>query len=182
MFRFLPFFYQTSLLFNVQKWFPILSVLCSTFSSFVNAVDPLWIENLNSVLDDNKILTLSNGDRLQLLPTVKLIFEPQDLDNASPATVSRCGMVYMSSSGLDWHPLLNSWLMKMGLKDEYASEIKHLFESSFMQIYKWATSNLHFVMHVLQINVLQTLLVLMEGLLPCLQRHEGRLILAILVL
>ena len=60
---------------------------------FDGDVDPVWAENLNSVLDDNKLLTLPNGERLSLPPNVRVMFEVQDLKFATLATVSRCGMV-----------------------------------------------------------------------------------------
>ena len=141
-------------------------------------VDPNWIENLNSVLDENRILTLANGDRLPMPPNVKLIFEPQNVDNASPATVSRCGMVYMSSSSLDWQPLLASWLMKKVPDSEHAAIIKHLFESSFPRVFRWSNGNLMFMMPALQVHVLHTMFVLLEALLPCLNVQPEEVLVA----
>ena len=63
---------------------------------FDGDVDPEWVENLNSVLDDNKLLTLPNGERLALPPNVRVLFEVQDLKYATLATVSRCGMIWFS--------------------------------------------------------------------------------------
>ncbi|KAF6202133.1 hypothetical protein GE061_004531 [Apolygus lucorum] len=133
-------------------------------------VDSIWIENLNSVLDDNKTLTLANGDRLSMAPTCKIIFEPHNIDNASPATVSRNGMVYMSSSGLDWEPVIEAWLKT---RNEQQSELlKQLFYDSFPLAFNWATMNLKFEMKVLQCNIIQQIVLLLKSLIPCEENNQ----------
>jgi len=81
-------------------------------------VDTLWIESMNTVMDDNKTLTLINGDRISMSNTMSLVFEVLTLEVASPATVSRAGMVYFDVEDLGWKPYVASWMIRMFGKDD----------------------------------------------------------------
>ena len=77
---------------------------------FDGDVDPEWVENLNSVLDDNKLLTLPNGERLVLPPNVRIMFEVESLKYATLATVSRCGMVWFNEENVDTMMMFSHYL------------------------------------------------------------------------
>ncbi|KAI8900476.1 dynein heavy chain and region D6 of dynein motor-domain-containing protein [Globomyces pollinis-pini] len=75
-------------------------------------IDPNWIESLNTVMDDNKMLTLASNERIPVKPHMRLIFEIANLKYATPATVSRAGILYLNVSDLGWNPYVQSWLEK----------------------------------------------------------------------
>lgn len=86
---------------------------------FDGDIDPEWAENLNSVLDDNKILTLPNGERLKLPSNVRIVFEVDNLNSTTPATISRCGMVWIDQSFVS--------------KTEFVASLVYQFKKSMLE-------------------------------------------------
>ncbi|KAF2362508.1 ATPase dynein-related AAA domain [Trinorchestia longiramus] len=91
-------------------------------------IDPEWIESLNSVLDDNRLLTMPSGERIQFGPNVNFLFETHDLSCASPATISRMGMIFLSEEDTNVELVVDSWLNERENDQDYLAQyIKDYF-------------------------------------------------------
>ncbi|KAJ3146349.1 Cytoplasmic dynein 2 heavy chain 1 [Geranomyces michiganensis] len=114
-------------------------------------IDPEWVESLNSVLDDNRLLTMPNGERIQFGPNVNFIFETHNLRFASPATVSRMGMIYLSDETLDISALVQGWLAKQSeaLRGDLTAWTEMFFEKSI----DWVTRNAEMVVDTTKVGL-----------------------------
>ncbi|XP_071788570.1 dynein axonemal heavy chain 6-like isoform X3 [Asterias amurensis] len=129
-------------------------------------VDALWIENMNTVLDDNKMLCLANSERIKLSNSIHMVFEVQDLAVASPATVSRCGMVYIDPGELKWMPYVRTWIadFKGKVKEETFTYILELFETYVEDGLRFTSKKCIQAINQVDISKVNTLCCLLEVL------------------
>ena len=128
---------------------------------FDGPVDALWIESMNTVLDDNKKLCLNSGQIIPLTDRMTMMFEVEDLEVASPATVSRCGMVYMEPVALGTDCLFKSWYNTFPppfkLSDKLSSKIQEYIETYANEMLDFVRRNCDEPVKTMDNNVCQSL-------------------------
>ncbi|TPX54258.1 hypothetical protein SeMB42_g00367 [Synchytrium endobioticum] len=146
---------------------------------FDGPVDAVWIESMNTLLDDNKKLCLSSGEIIKMSDTQRMIFEVGDLAYASPATVSRCGMIYMEPNALGLGPLIQSWVNKTtreltaAYAQQFASNTTPLFEYYLEPALQFLRKGQKEIIPTMNGNLAQSLMRLMSALLvPYMQKAE----------
>mmetsp|Transcript_22862 Transcript_22862/g.57026 ORF Transcript_22862/g.57026 Transcript_22862/m.57026 type:complete len:4419 (+) Transcript_22862:2-13258(+) len=144
-------------------------------------LDANWIENMNSVMDDNRLLTLASNERIRLLPHMRMIFEIRDLNYASPATVTRAGILFISEMR-QWKNFVLSWvdtftgnepvLIKQEMRDKRAATLRTLFDKYCDVTMDVLRREYKTPVPILDFNMVQTLCFFLEGLLT--EENVGR--------
>ncbi|XP_069937012.1 dynein axonemal heavy chain 3-like, partial [Cherax quadricarinatus] len=130
-------------------------------------VDAVWVENLNTVLDDNKKLCLMSGEIIQMPNKMSLIFETSDLEQASPATVSRCGMIYMESQQLGWRPLKDSYMcnLPVAVKGDVKHMVNDVVEWLLPPVFDFVMKKCKFMIQTSELHLFQSFSRLLDSLL-----------------
>jgi hypothetical protein len=128
-------------------------------------IDSIWIESMNTLMDDNKVLTLVSNERITLTHQMRMLFEVHTLDNATPATVSRAAILYVNKEDIGWTAILESWVASrpdlLELNDFLTISAGYV-ENAIEII---SSKRLEHVVPVSHVNLIQTVTALMEELL-----------------
>ncbi|XP_076467002.1 dynein axonemal heavy chain 1-like [Babylonia areolata] len=142
---------------------------------FDGPVDAVWIENMNTVLDDNKKLCLTSGEIIKLTEPMTMMFEVADLAVASPATVSRCGMVYLEPSYIGLEPFVHCWLQTLPPNVRpYEGAFTKLFDYFLQPVIKFLRTELKEIVPSLDGGLVFNWVKLIDSFFPPFIQKEGK--------
>ncbi|KAJ9460839.1 Dynein beta chain [Diplonema papillatum] len=131
-------------------------------------IDAEWIESMNTVMDDNRMLTLASNERIPLTASMRMIFEISDLKNASPATVSRAGIVFINDTDLGWQPFKDRWIASRD-DDKERTCLDGFFDKYIPPVIEWYKRVMKPPVAIVDLAIVQTVSYLLEGL--CTPEH-----------
>lgn len=128
-------------------------------------IDPEWIESMNTVMDDNKMLTLASNERIPLKTSMKLLLEINHMKHCSPATVTRGGVVYVNADDVGWKPVAESWVEKLQCKKETKAMLNTLLAKYVENTLEFVKKMCKVVVELPAVNQVQTLCKLMDSMM-----------------
>jgi len=148
----------------IMRNFSSLASDCPKWIVLDGDVDPEWIESLNTVMDDNKMLTLASNERIALNPSMRLLVEVADLRNATPATVSRGGVLFVNERDIGWKPYADSWVD--GQSNAGMKNMLSIFFTDYVEpTLDYMKRNIKAIAPVQEINMVMTVCWLLEAML-----------------
>jgi len=129
-------------------------------------LDANWIESMNSVMDDNRLLTLPSNERITLKGHMKMIFEIRDLNHATPATATRAGIVCMDdATGVQWQSYVTSWIAKQDHPDAIKEQLQRLFDKYGKDTLYWMLKNTKILVPMVDIAMISVVCSFLQHLL-----------------
>ncbi|GBF97683.1 flagellar outer dynein arm heavy chain beta [Raphidocelis subcapitata] len=128
-------------------------------------IDAEWIESMNTVMDDNKMLTLASNERIPLTPSMRLLLEINHMNHCSPATVSRGGVIFVNVDDVGWKPVVDSWIERLEAA-EYRPLLTTLFSRYVDPCLEYCRRNFKTVVPLPAVNQVMTVCRILEGILP----------------
>eukprot|EP00232_Nephroselmis_pyriformis_P019075 CAMPEP_0182900652 /NCGR_PEP_ID=MMETSP0034_2-20130328/28990_1 /TAXON_ID=156128 /ORGANISM="Nephroselmis pyriformis, Strain CCMP717" /LENGTH=4527 /DNA_ID=CAMNT_0025034901 /DNA_START=131 /DNA_END=13711 /DNA_ORIENTATION=+ len=135
-------------------------------------IDAEWIESMNTVMDDNKMLTLASNERIPLTASMRLLLEINHMVHCSPATVSRGGVIYLNAEDVGWQPVVESWIQRTDssggsiLDKQYQALLTKMFAKYMEKSLDHCRRNFKLVTPLVPVNMAQTVCKILDGILP----------------
>ena len=128
-------------------------------------IDAEWIESMNTVMDDNKMLTLASNERISLTDSMRLLLEINHMVHCSPATVSRGGVIFVNQDDIGWKPPKDSWIASLDC-DQYRPLLSSFFEKYIDESIDYVRRNFRTLVPIEPMAVVDSICHILEGILP----------------